>query len=148
MCGEKCEMAASSKAMVGSPPRVRGKVCFFKGVYFKLRITPACAGKSMSSSPRSPNLSDHPRVCGEKAGREYRQMITPGSPPRVRGKAISANTVDGEWRITPACAGKSFPPSARRKISGDHPRVCGEKSEKAYIMLKVSGSPPRVRGKD
>ena len=46
VCGEKCEMAASSKAMVGSPSRVRGKEDFgkFGGKY--LRITPACAGKS------------------------------------------------------------------------------------------------------
>ena len=47
VCGEKA--AASSKAhkVIGSPPRMRGKVCAAGECNLKAGITPACAGKSV-----------------------------------------------------------------------------------------------------
>ena len=36
-------------------------------------------------------------------------------------------------RITPACAGKSFPRRARHGCRWDHPRVCGEKKVSRYF---------------
>ena len=46
MCGEKAFLYAFLRSAKGSPPRVRGKagiVCFIQQ---RVRITPACAGKS------------------------------------------------------------------------------------------------------
>ena len=52
-----------------SPPRMRGKgLC--KGFHLcDVGITPACAGKSEKQVPFLPPYQDHPRVCGEKKGR-------------------------------------------------------------------------------
>ena len=50
-------------------------------------------------------------------------------------------------RITPACAGKSWTVSAYKDAYRDHPRVCGEKACIVISSAKLSGSPPRVRGK-
>ena len=50
-------------------------------------------------------------------------------------------------RITPACAGKTAPrPSSCSRLE-DHPRVCGENTEKIGQKGGPKGSPPRVRGK-
>ena len=51
--------------MVGSPPRVRGKLLDLEGTDELARITPACAGKTMKNGLESNYEQDHPRVCGE-----------------------------------------------------------------------------------
>ena len=49
--------------------------------------------------------------------------------------------------ITPAYAGKSGPCPDRVPPAGDHPRVCGEKSQSTSASPRALGSPPRMRGK-
>ena len=70
-----------------------------------------------------------------------------GSPPHARGKAPLMGTVKKQWRITPACAGKSrsgyFPCRGR----WDHPRMRGEKSRAEAVKNLKKGSPPHARGK-
>ena len=111
----------------GSPPRVRGKV-------FSEGLLPVIPG-------------DHPRVCGEKSGLMRSNATGTGSPPRVRGKDVSGADATPWIRITPACAGKSFTSMKCFRAIQDHPRVCGEKTEIAYVVFLSEGSPPRVRGK-
>ena len=75
-----------SEPILGSPPRVRGKLNDVNPLNEYPRITPACAGKTYGGRPEQRKEQDHPRVCGEN---EYPIEIveTPvGSPPRVRGK--------------------------------------------------------------
>ena len=112
------------------------------------RITPACAGKSLSDLYYYASERDHPRVCGEKDHRARARTTRIGSPPRVRGKVaylLEDNSRDG---ITPACAGKSWGCLRWRLVSKDHPRVCGEKHTGYERNRNRIGSPPRVRGKD
>ena len=92
-------------------------------------------------------LRDHPRVCGEKSGLMRSNATGTGSPPRVRGKDVSGADATPWIRITPACAGKSFTSMKCFRAIQDHPRVCGEKTEIAYVVFLSEGSPPRVRGK-
>ena len=49
MCGEKPGPDTASKVAGGSPPHVRGKVCQLENHQMVVGITPACAGKSLSS---------------------------------------------------------------------------------------------------
>ena len=147
VCGEKTSEVRFRYSARGSPPRVRGKGAYCGKVKRYLRITPACAGKSFCPATTPTSTWDHPRVCGEKPSPRQGVQDNPGSPPRVRGKvAFTVISVDNT-RITPACAGKSFPLRLTSRFNGDHPRVCGEKSisddQRAYRL----GSPPRVRGK-
>ena len=65
----------------------------------------------------------------------------------MRGKAKNATLGGGKRGITPACAGKSDALQARVQVSGDHPRVCGEKFAQDVQQDYQIGSPPRVRGK-
>ena len=87
VCGEKYFPIKKTDKSKGSPPRVRGKVSWLGLELQKYRITPACAGKSISflTAPSPPR----------------------GSPPRVRGKDLEFFRDIKVVRITPACAGKS-----------------------------------------
>ena len=148
VCGEKLRESRGLNRTRGSPPRMRGKV--FDADYSILRsgITPAYAGKSYTRTCYAYNVRDHPRVCGEKISSVQTENTQEGSPPRMRGKAVYKDIKRAAAGITPAYAGKSVPLRPFAVVSGDHPRVCGEK--KAYISQSSSrpGSPPRMRGKD
>ena len=110
-------------------------------------ITPACAGKSSDIDAVREEFLDHPRVCGEKSNIGARRQTSPGSPPRVRGKAFApAPTID-MMGITPACAGKSMQGQSAQANQKDHPRVCGEKARTLIVQNEPQGSPPRMRGK-
>ena len=69
-------------------------------------ITPAYAGKSLSTFGGSAVSGDHPRVCGEKFIVDVLPKIDTGSPPRMRGKGSFVLLLGELIRITPACAGK------------------------------------------
>ena len=168
MCGEKMMKAGSNCAMLGSPPRMRGKVqcvrrfllaavgspprmrgkvlcvSFFQ---FPFGITPAYAGKSSISCRWRSGRRDHPRVCGEKCLAVSTARWIPGSPPRMRGKEAGHPVSCLAHRITPAYAGKSTSGMLFLSCSWDHPRVCGEKLRKTAVSVRELGSPPRMRGK-
>ena len=148
MCGEKPLLLPPAALVIGSPPRVRGKVIKVDQQRISKRITPACAGKSFYKSEPTISERDHPRVCGEKEIRPSSRSMTRGSPPRVRGKVREKGLRTLDVRITPACAGKSDSEQRRQTKTGDHPRVCGEKPDILKRLAASKGSPPRVRGKD
>ena len=148
MCGEKRAPEGMHARNLGSPPRVRGKGDHALTAELVLRITPACAGKSLRPLSYTGSRWDHPRVCGEKLTGSKSPFTFRGSPPRVRGKGFDVAVRLSPYRITPACAGKSFLPLRSQQPARDHPRVCGEKAMCVYIFRIVWGSPPRMRGKD
>ena len=107
VCGENLLRRRTCLLYLGSPPRVRGKhylprLCAFPG-----GITPACAGKTNSFKLNKRRPQDHPRVCGENMSLFMDWMFIWGSPPRVRGKLRCRHSITANFRITPACAGKT-----------------------------------------
>ncbi len=109
---------------------------------------------------------DHPRVCGEQNFANDGRISLEGSPPRVRGTAISTAlasiragspprvrgtdtaVINGKTyeRITPACAGNRAFSLSPTLAARDHPRVCGEQACNQGFDHDMVGSPPRVRG--
>ena len=148
MCGEKCQWAPITSRGLGSPPRVRGKAVQLAKWQRPAGITPACAGKRLSSIYSNLKGKDHPRVCGEKSMHREPHKMKRGSPPRVRGKENKTNIDRTLAGITPACAGKRTTNRSGALKHWDHPRVCGEKKETMKNSPDYMGSPPRVRGKD
>ena len=147
MCGENRMRLSCWHGTRGSPPRVRGKppsLCAMPPFY---RITPACAGKTPLKRLHPSQAEDHPRVCGENRGTRHWGCPVKGSPPRVRGKRHLLNIPRHFYRITPACAGKTFVAPFHSRTAEDHPRVCGENALDARACPQCVGSPPRVRGK-
>ena len=117
VCGEKLYWHQLRCTGAGSPPRMRGKECREYMGHLCPGITPAYAGKRPSAGRLSGQSGDHPRVCGEKPGGRLRELVYPGSPPRMRGKDGRTSTGGLDVGITPACAGKS----ARRQAGPPGP---------------------------
>ena len=147
VCGEKYIQDPTENAILGSPPRVRGKALHFNPHRTGFGITPAYAGKRIKLRKRHSICRDHPRVCGEKDKAAEKAQHLRGSPPRVRGKVRHAHYSTTLVGITPACAGKSNMIFLRQHVRKDHPRVCGEKLMTAECAISKAGSPPRMRGK-
>ena len=93
----------------------------------RVRITPACAGKSTPATVLELLNRDHPRMCGEKSDRWIFAHHAAGSPPHVRGKVAGGIGTVANTRITPACAEKSTVVAVVVEDNKDHPRMCGEK---------------------
>ena len=148
MGGEKSPHAACCPRWIGSPPRGRGKVPFFRRFVTIAGITPAWAGKSKNGCVELSQCKDHPRVGGEKPISNLCLFWVKGSPPRGRGKDWAKTGAYNAQGITPAWAGKST--TARRlwPPSRDHPRMGGEKCNLGVLHLHGIGSPPHGRGKD
>ena len=69
-----------------------------------------------------------------------------GSSPRVRGAFDFGQSVLGQLRFIPACAGRvggHTPQCPRHSV---HPRVCGARRSLRSMTRLSSGSSPRVRG--
>ncbi len=110
-------------------------------------VSPAYAGKSASTACGCGSAGDHPRMCGEKLQVLDSIDLRSGSPPHVRGKVAVQSSNSHQFRITPACAGKSICSALYHSFDWDHPRMCGEKALIHGITFPPLGSPPHVRGK-
>ena len=126
-CGEKKKNLKIWANCEGSPPRMRGKGHLGAAACARAGITPAHAGKSPPDSCLAWCAGDHPRACGEKTFHRFFLPFAEGSPPRMRGKAISNSHRMAHIRITPAHAGKSTKLTCNLERTKDHPRACGEK---------------------
>ena len=105
--GEKLQVRPCGRVCQGSPPRGRGKAICGPSSLWRVRITPAWAGKSSHSGKRWCFSWDHPRVGGEKFFIDPDGNTAPGSPPRGRGKGWKMRPAWPSSGITPAWAGKS-----------------------------------------
>ena len=107
VCGENHYAAQCVLQCTGSPPRMRGKRRYNRIHAGKYRITPAYAGKTISSHKPASTTADHPRVCGENCQKTVLVESCQGSPPRMRGKLPNRGKFRLRIRITPAYAGKT-----------------------------------------
>ena len=147
LCGEKHTSTRYHLLSIGSPPPMRGKVNCLAYNIFKFGITPAYAGKSFCRSRFVLDCKDHPRLCGEKCLEWGHNLGSGGSPPPMRGKGPCISAVPAGGRITPAYAGKSqFLVPAWRPFE-DHPRLCGEKHSKTFLMPVQRRITPAYAGK-
>ena len=112
------------------------------------RITPAHAGKSVTTNSSQRPCRDHPRPCGEKDALILSGTKDTGSPPPMRGKGHTLALSDLDIGITPAHAGKRQPSPSSQLTPRDHPRPCGEKSILSGSSEAVQGSPSPMRGKE
>ncbi len=108
MCGENPLRFVLADTHKGSPPHVRGKLRLLLALSNPLGITPACAGKTRNLPLKRRQRRDHPRMCGENNKQSRFWALLRGSPPHVRGKQLEKANETKRYRITPACAGKTF----------------------------------------
>ena len=147
VCGENGFLGIHSPSRVGSSPRVRGKQDRAFTGHGRVRLIPACAGKTTVFGSTRVARAAHPRVCGENADEHFGVVLRDGSSPRVRGKRPPLGPDHSRRRLIPACAGKTCCGGATPSGWGAHPRVCGENAVAVRARVDGRGSSPRVRGK-
>ena len=69
-CGENIIPHSNVTLLIGSPPRMRGKLPPAPMKSLRNRITPADAGKTKFCKKFTINHKDHPRGCGENKKQE------------------------------------------------------------------------------
>ena len=126
MRGEDNSPTTPRGLKTGSPPHARGRQQVFENAEPCERITPACAGKTPLPSCMPQRTGDHPRMRGEDMKLKAALSESIGSPPHARGRQGSVTNAGKPFGITPACAGKTFSPSAKLSTDWDHPRMRGE----------------------
>ena len=84
--GENSTVERLSLSYSGSSPRGRGKRARIVGRSAGVRLIPARAGKTTTSTPSRPTLRAHPRAGGENQRWGCRGRLRRGSSPRGRGK--------------------------------------------------------------
>ena len=128
MRGEDVAELIGGEGHAGSPPHARGRRESHLRRWEESGITPACAGKTVTSSQRPTCSKDHPRMRGEDDAAVLDDEIIVGSPPHARGRPTGFEELLNALRITPACAGKTSLTSAFARKERDHPRMRGEDS--------------------
>ena len=106
-CGENRYVPDRRQRRIGSPPRMRGKLCPHISADGFSGITPADAGKTLPAAQPPFQSRDHPRGCGENRRAKLAPIHIVGSPPRMRGKHANQLAIIAGFRITPADAGKT-----------------------------------------
>ena len=147
VCGENILYCGMVLTVLGSSPRVRGKLELIQSGHEFFGLIPACAGKTWGRRLGGQDQRAHPRVCGENVIVPSALETVPGSSPRVRGKQTGTSALDGWGGLIPACAGKTRPGRWRQFQRRAHPRVCGENVPRGKTHTYSAGSSPRVRGK-
>ena len=109
-------------------------------------IIPAHAGNSPRHPPDCPQLSDHPRACGELKVDGRAAASHYGSSPRMRGTRDLPQGAEVGMRIIPAHAGNSPDCTTTARAVPDHPRACGELQWSNSTEDIRGGSSPRMRG--
>ena len=93
-------------------------------------------------------LGSPPHVQGKAELGPGAVLLSGITPPRMRGKVRLGAKAVGSTGITPAYAGKRLRSVKSCIRTGDHPRVCGEKTQIGQVVHPDWGSPPRMRGKE
>ena len=131
---------------MGSSPRARGAQQCAHFISEVMRIIPACAGSTTTSSTGQGAPGDHPRVRGEHCTCTGGTVGAEGSSPRARGALGHGPGHRLHRGIIPACAGSTGVDRQRIGQSRDHPRVRGEHWGCSYALTLRAGSSPRARG--
>ena len=146
MCGEHPAGIGLACWHTGSSPHVRGAPRRALALIFTQGIIPACAGSTSSERAPPASARDHPRMCGEHRVRGADHRRGEGSSPHVRGARRPQRGAFGGRGIIPACAGSTYQAVFDGDGVRDHPRMCGEHSNRVGDWFATLGSSPHVRG--
>ena len=148
MRGEDTLECAMRISINGSPPHARGRLSD-KFEFEELgRITPACAGKTVTPVSSGDDGTWITPACAGKTLAFARKPPRMEDHPRMRGEDCPVGViVITRIRITPACAGKTQNFILILCTARDHPRMRGEDASRPGDGQRGSGSPPHARGR-
>ncbi len=131
---------------LGSPPHTRGIHNMNGPTVSRLRLTPAYAGNTTSSTARSSPTRAHPRIRGEYCICDSGPRPIIGSPPHTRGIQRPVAPLNERNWLTPAYAGNTWIADIVKEANEAHPRIRGEYFTCWRTQSRFTGSPPHTRG--
>ena len=143
--GKDYQVRKGTCTPLGSPPLARERRIVRLAACTDVRITPACAGKTMGDITKIKAEEDHPRLRGKDTLGFPSHCGRAGSPPLARERRVPAARNRGKPGITPACAGKTGLTSFQTIAPWDHPRLRGKDVKQFITKQDDSGSPPLAR---
>ena len=132
--GEYSRKCPTNHILRGSPPLARGIHLDFLDFVRAVRITPACAGNTLSPKNKGRQTEDHPRLRGEYEKDVAKKQTNKGSPPLARGIQAARYKITDGHGITPACAGNTFNFLILCRKAQDHPRLRGEYRSDSQVI--------------
>ena len=106
-CGANTSTRSAYSTLVGSSPRMRGKLGFGSTRQCRPRIIPAHAGQTDDAVFSMLRHPDHPRACGANSASDWVEAWRTGSSPRMRGKLVGVVVFPCPKWIIPAHAGQT-----------------------------------------
>ncbi len=129
------------------PPLARGRLAVQDAGRPGLRTTPAGAGPTTASPPRSPPGTNHPRWRGADSRRIRSTVRRAEPPPLARGRHVSQIGELLGARTTPAGAGPTGPAYADTVPKSNHPRWRGADARPGRGRSPRREPPPLARGR-
>ncbi len=145
--GEGGDSSATHATDPDSPPLARGRLRPEPEVPRLPGLTPARAGKALSSNLAAQDAGTHPRSRGEGSDNWPGQRVELDSPPLARGRPQGLGNLRASLGLTPARAGKAPPHPARPSPPWTHPRSRGEGGIEPTTTAHTTDSPPLARGR-
>ena len=105
VCGEYLKFSPSKRTWLGSTPRMRGILIYFRLKTDFLRFNPAYAGNIHITPASNAQRKVQPRVCGEYRTTYPGKQSAAGSTPRMRGILSPSMFASLQVRFNPAYAG-------------------------------------------
>ena len=130
----------------GSSPHTRGTPHPDAKCRPPLRFIPAYAGNATTRLPVSRPRSVHPRIRGERQFVMTPVSTSIGSSPHTRGTLSSSRQSSHHCRFIPAYAGNARRTPSLRRRATVHPRIRGERGNRARSLCSDCGSSPHTRG--
>ena len=111
------------------------------------RNIPTRVGKTGTLSRVMSQSTEHPHACGENSATSCMNETIGGTSPRVWGKLVCRVCACRASRNIPTRVGKTLMLFRLRLVSSEHPHACGENSWPLLVSHSLSGTSPRVWGK-
>ena len=108
MRGERKLEFALISVITGSSPHARGTLRFRQPHACRQRFIPACAGNARGLGGGILVHTVHPRMRGERASSQMRDLFFAGSSPHARGTQYQNYVAAAQSRFIPACAGNAM----------------------------------------
>ena len=145
-CGGTTRRCTSASTRAGLSPRVRGNPQGAQGRERVRGSIPARAGEPDQGGTHDGIDTVYPRACGGTVvGIKPRPSFS-GLSPRVRGNPADPVAAHGGAGSIPARAGEPTLHAVEPHKKGVYPRACGGTAPSEYVVRRIRGLSPRVRG--
>ena len=136
-CGENYNILGWRSIIIGSPPRLWGKLANTMLDGNLDRFTPTLVGKTLTQISSIMSQTVHPHACGENTVILVTKDGRRGSPPRLWGKRGSDHWKVLDIRFTPTLVGKTPKQLTARDELSVHPHACGENAALPNVQLWI-----------